>query len=91
MPDAEGYVADAERTAFVLDHVQAVSDAVAQGAPVQGFYAWSLLDNFEWSYGYWPRFGLARVDYETQRRTVKQSGRAYADLVAGHRANRPTT
>ncbi|GAB3689711.1 GH1 family beta-glucosidase [Angustibacter aerolatus] len=91
VPDAEGYVADAERTAFVLDHVQAVSDAVAQGAPVQGFYAWSLLDNFEWSYGYWPRFGLARVDYETQRRTVKQSGRAYADLVAGHRANRPTT
>jgi len=80
-PDADGYVADTERTAFLVDHVAAVQSAIAQGAPVQGYYAWSLIDNFEWAYGYWPRFGLARVDYETQQRTLKLSGQTYAQLI----------
>jgi len=81
-PGPDGVVTDPERTAFLVDHIAAVESAAAQGAPVQGYYAWSLMDNFEWAYGYWPRFGLARVDYATQQRTVKLSGRTYARLIA---------
>ena len=56
-----------------------------RGAPLAGYFAWSLLDNFEWAYGYDKRFGLVHVDYATQRRTVKGSGRRYADLIRAHR------
>jgi len=84
-PDDDGYVDDPERTAYLLDHIGAVARAHAQGAPVKGYFAWSLLDNLEWDYGYWPRFGLAHVDYETQRRTLKASGHAYARLIAASR------
>lgn len=88
-PDANGYVADHERTAYLLDHVDAVADAVAQGAPVRGYFAWTLLDNFEWAHGYRPRFGLAHVDYATQRRVLKLSGQTYRDLIGRNRAARP--
>ena len=88
-PDANGYVADHERTAYLLDHVDAVANAVAQGAPVRGYFVWSLLDNFEWAYGYWPRFGLAYVDYATQRRVLKLSGETYRDLIDRNRAAQP--
>jgi beta-glucosidase len=84
--DANGYVADHERTAYLLDHVDAVAEAVAQGAPVRGYFAWTLLDNFEWAYGYRPRFGLAHVDYATQRRVLKLSGETYRDLIGRNRA-----
>ncbi|CAA9226979.1 MAG: GH1 / GH5_19 [uncultured Blastococcus sp.] len=80
--DDDGYVADHERTQFLCDHVAAMRSAAEQGAPVHGYYAWSLMDNFEWAYGYRPRFGLARVDYGTQRRTLKLSGHTYARLIA---------
>jgi len=69
--------------------VDAVANAVAQGAPVRGYFAWSLLDNFEWAYGYWPRFGLAYVDYATQRRVLKLSGETYRDLIDRNRAAQP--
>ena len=88
-PDQDGYVADHQRSAYLRDHVDAVADACAQGAPVRGYFAWTLLDNFEWAYGYWPRFGLAYVDYATQRRTLKLSGQTYAGLIAEH-AGRPS-
>jgi beta-glucosidase len=88
-PDANGYVADHERTAYLLNHVDAVVDAVAQGAPVRGYFAWTLLDNFEWAYGYRPRFGLAYVDYATQRRVLKLSGETYRDLIDRQRAAQP--
>jgi beta-glucosidase len=84
-PDANGYVADHERAAYLLDHVDAMANAAAQGAPMRGYFAWSLMDNFEWSYGFWPRFGLAYIDYQTQARTLKLSGGTYRQLVAGHR------
>ena len=87
--DANGYVADHERTAYLLDHVDAVAEAVAQGAPVRGYFAWTLLDNFEWAHGYRPRFGLAHVDYATQRRVLKLSGETYRDLIGRNRAARP--
>ncbi len=86
VPDAEGYVHDVQRTAYLCDHIEATASAAAQGAPVRGYFAWSLMDNFEWAYGYWPRFGLAYTDYQTQRRTMKLSGNTYAQLIADHRS-----
>lgn len=76
--DADGRVRDEERTAYLHDHLAAVHDAIAPGADVRGYFAWSLLDNVEWAYGYDKRFGIVRVDYDTQERTVKDSARAYA-------------
>ncbi|MDT4911467.1 MAG: beta-glucosidase [Pseudonocardiales bacterium] len=82
VPDADGYVRDLERAEYLRMHIDAMRSAMADGAPVKGFYAWSLLDNFEWAYGYRPRFGLAYVDYATQRRTIKHSGEVYAEIIA---------
>ena len=79
--DASGYVADADRTAYLSAHIAAVAAARQQGADVRGYFAWSLLDNFEWSYGYAKRFGLVHVDYETQVRTPKQSALWYRDTI----------
>lgn len=75
-------VHDPERRDYVRDHIQSVADAAAQGIPVQGYFAWSLMDNYEWSQGYSKRFGLVYVDYPTQQRIVKDSGHWYASLIA---------
>jgi beta-glucosidase len=72
---------DPGRVAFLRDHLRAVHDAVEQGVPVRGYFHWSFMDNFEWALGYEPRFGLVHVDYETQRRTVKDSGREYGRIA----------
>ncbi|KPC78610.1 beta-glucosidase, partial [Streptomyces sp. NRRL WC-3753] len=77
----DGSVHDPERTAYLQDHLAACARAARAGAPVDGYYAWSLLDNFEWAYGYDKRFGLVHVDYPTQRRTMKTSGHTYARLI----------
>ncbi|MCY0919172.1 GH1 family beta-glucosidase [Streptomyces sp. H27-G5] len=82
----DGSVHDPERAAYLIAHLAACARAARRGAPLAGYYAWSLLDNFEWAYGYDKRFGLVRVDYDTQERTVKTSGAHYADLIAAHRA-----
>ena len=82
----DGRVHDPERTAYLEQHLAACARAVAQGAPLAGYFAWSLLDNFEWAYGYAKRFGLIRVDYKTQQRTIKTSGHRYAELIRAHRA-----
>jgi beta-glucosidase len=82
---ADGTVEDRERTEYLDRHVGACAAAVARGVPLGGYFAWSLLDNFEWAYGYDKRFGLVHVDYPTQRRTVKASGHRYADLIRAHR------
>ncbi|WP_152192482.1 GH1 family beta-glucosidase [Georgenia satyanarayanai] len=83
---SDGSIQDLDRIEYLRDHVQAVSDAVAAGAPVRGYYVWSLLDNFEWGYGYSKRFGIVHVDYETQERTKKASAHWYADLIAAQEA-----
>jgi beta-glucosidase len=75
-------VHDTERTEFLLSHLNAVLDAANAGIDIRGFFYWSLLDNFEWAWGYSKRFGLVHVDYATQRRTIKDSGRSYADIIA---------
>jgi beta-glucosidase/6-phospho-beta-glucosidase/beta-galactosidase len=82
----DGRVDDPERIAYLEQHLAACARAVAQGAPLAGYFAWSLLDNFEWAYGYDKRFGLVYVDYPTQRRTIKSSGHRYAQLIRAHRA-----
>jgi beta-glucosidase len=74
-------VHDERRVAFIRDHIAALRDAIAAGVDVVGYCHWSFLDNFEWKLGYAQRFGLVHVDYETQERTVKDSGRYYAELV----------
>jgi beta-glucosidase len=74
----DGFVADLERLRYVQSHLAAVHDAITAGVPVRGFFAWSLMDNFEWAEGYAKRFGLVHVDYATQRRTVKASGHWYS-------------
>ncbi|MCM2313737.1 MAG: GH1 family beta-glucosidase [Thermoanaerobaculia bacterium] len=77
---AEG-VDDPLRVAYLREHLLAVRDAITRGAEVRGYFAWSLMDNFEWSEGYARRFGIVHVDYATQTRTVKRSGRWYADVI----------
>ncbi len=81
---ADGAVHDPERIAYLRRHLEAVHQAICDGAPVRGYYLWSLLDNFEWAYGYAKRFGIVHVDYATQRRTVKDSGRWYSAVVRGN-------
>lgn len=81
----DGTVDDPDRAGFLSDHLAACARATEHGVPLRGYYAWSLVDNFEWTCGYAKRFGLVRVNYQNQRRTVKTSGRRYADLIAAHR------
>lgn len=80
-PGADGAVHDPERIDFLDGHLRAVREAMDAGVDVRGYFVWSLLDNFEWSKGYAPRFGLVHVDYETQRRTPKDSFTWYRKLV----------
>ena len=81
----DGQIDDPERTRYLEEHLAACADAVNRGVPLAGYFAWSLMDNFEWAYGYDKRFGLVHVDYGTQRRTVKGSGHRYAEVIRGHR------
>lgn len=80
-PDADGRVHDQSRIAYHRAHINAVADAIAHGADVRSYHAWSLYDNFEWASGYRPRFGLVHVDFATQQRTLKASGAWYRDLL----------
>ena len=84
--DESGHVSDPERVAFLRQHVEAVATAVGHEVPVVGYLVWSLFDNFEWEDGYSKRFGLVFVDYASQRRIIKDSGRWYAGFIAGQRA-----
>jgi len=77
----DGRVRDPERTAYILRHLDAVAGAIADGADVRGYFLWSLLDNFEWAWGFQKRFGIVHVDYDTQARTIKDSGFAYATFI----------
>jgi beta-glucosidase len=83
-PGPDGAVHDVERTAFVAAHIDACAAAMADGVPLRGYFVWSLMDNFEWSHGYSKRFGIVHVDYGTQQRRVKDSGRWYADFIRRH-------
>ena len=77
----DGTIEDYERIAYLRDHLTAVHQAIADGVNLRGYFAWSLLDNFEWAEGYAKRFGLVFVDFGTQRRILKRSGEFYANVV----------
>jgi len=81
-PDKTGYVKDFDRISYIRAHLLEISRAIQDGANLQGYYVWSLFDNFEWSSGYAPRFGIVRVDFETQERITKLSGKWYSEVIA---------
>lgn len=83
----DGRIHDRRRVEYLRDHVDAMAQALAADVPLTGYFAWSLMDNFEWAWGYDKRFGIVYVDFDTQERVVKDSGLWYRDLIAG----RPTT
>jgi beta-glucosidase len=87
-PDvAQGPVVDDPlRVSYYREHLLAAHRAIAAGVDLRGYFAWSLLDNFEWSHGYSKRFGLYHVDFATQRRTPKAAARFYADVIRSHGA-----
>jgi beta-glucosidase len=77
-----GVVDDVRRQHYIASHVEAAAAAIGEGVPLIGYFAWALLDNFEWALGYGTRFGLVHVDFATQRRTIKASGQWYRALLA---------
>src|SRR5208337_3991396 len=79
--EADGAVHDADRVAFLKDHLTAVGRALGDGCNVKGYLCWSLLDNFEWAFGLSKRFGIVRVDYQTLRRTPKDSYRFFSEVI----------
>ncbi len=86
-PDASGVIDDQPRIAYLDGHIRAVFDAMVAGVDVRGYLLWTLMDNFEWSEGYHQRFGLAYVDFVSQRRTPKASFSWYRDMIAAQRAS----
>jgi beta-glucosidase len=88
-PNPDGRTFDPGRTEFIRDHLLAIQRAIDAGVPVEGYFYWSLLDNFEWAEGFRSRFGLVHVDYPTGRRLIKESGRAYAAIVAANAVAEP--
>lgn len=83
----ETAVPDRSRSEYLRTHLIAARRALDDGVPLHGYFAWSLLDNFEWRYGYDRRFGIVHVDFETQRRTPKDSARFYANIIRTRGAN----
>jgi len=81
---ADGQVHDAKRVDYLRAHFSAAHKALEQGVRLRGYFAWSLMDNFEWAYGYSRRFGITYVDYKTQRRILKDSARYYASVIAAN-------
>lgn len=86
-PDAQGRVPDVARITYLRDHLEAMARAIRNGVPIRGYHCWSLLDNFEWAQGYSQRFGIVHVDFASQRRTIKDSGRWYAGVAAANRVS----
>jgi beta-glucosidase len=76
-----GRIEDPLRVDYLREHLHAALDAVDRGVDLRGYFVWSLLDNYEWSAGFAKRFGIVHVDYATQQRTIKESGKFYADVI----------
>jgi beta-glucosidase len=83
-PNEKGYVEDRDRIHYLRAHLMEVHKAIQAGANMQGYFLWSLFDNFEWSSGFKPRFGIVRVNYETQERITKLSGRWYSEVIGNN-------
>lgn len=83
-PVENGRVKDHKRINFIRDHLEVCQNALQNGIDLRGYYVWSFLDNFEWNLGYSKRFGIVHVDYETQKRIIKDSGYFYRDAIKEH-------
>jgi beta-glucosidase len=80
-PGPDGTVADPQRVAYLDDHFRVARRAIDEGIDLRGYFVWTLLDNFEWAWGFSKRFGLFYVDYETRQRIPKDSARWFADVT----------
>jgi len=80
---SNGKVDDAKRVEYIRQHLRQLHRAKSEGVNVNGYFVWTLTDNFEWAEGYRTRFGLVHVDFDTQRRTIKDSGFWYRDFLDG--------
>jgi beta-glucosidase len=85
VPNGSEHIDDPDRREYLASHLTASASAIEAGVPLQGYFVWSLLDNFEWALGYSQRFGLVYVDYATRQRVMKTSGLWYRDLIAAAR------
>lgn len=83
--NGNGSVNDPRRLDYLRTHIAACADAIEQGVPLHGYFVWSLMDNFEWAFGYSKRFGIVYIDYPTQSRILKDSGRWYASFLSAYR------
>jgi beta-glucosidase len=83
----DGSVLDPEREAYLTEYIDAAGRAIAKGVPLRGYFAWSMLDNFEWAWGYWKRFGIVYVDFATLERVPKGSYYWYRDFIASQRGS----
>ena len=83
--DGGNTINNSQRAYYLREHISAAGQALAQGVPMLGYFAWSFLDNYEWAQGYSKRFGIVYVDFATQRRIVKDSGRWYGDFIVEQR------
>lgn len=81
-PDASGRVRDTRRLNYLRDHCAAARKAIDHGVPLAGYFIWSLMDNFEWGFGYSQRFGSVWVDFATQQRILKDSALWYREVIA---------
>jgi beta-glucosidase len=84
-PGPDGTVADPQRIEYLDSHFRTAHRAIADGIDLRGYFVWTLMDNFEWAWGFTKRFGLVYVDYETQRRIRKDSAHWFAALTRGNR------
>jgi beta-glucosidase len=82
----DGHVDDTQRISFLKRHLAAVDQAIKAGVDIRGYFLWSLMDNFEWAFGYERRFGVVHIDYSTQKRTVKRSAELVAKFLKERRA-----
>jgi beta-glucosidase len=86
----DGRVHDRERQEYLRAHLGACKEAIEAGVPLEGYFAWSLMDNFEWAWGYGKRFGLVHVDFDTQERLLKDSALWYSEIIRQNRRHEPT-
>lgn len=86
---ADGNVHDPRRENFIREHLKECSLAINDGVDLRGYFVWSFLDNFEWAYGFEKRFGIVRVDYPTQKRILKDSGKWYSKVIAANKVEMP--
>ena len=77
----DGRVRDVRRQKYLTQHLEMLHRSIQDGAPITGYIIWSFIDNLEWACGYRPRFGLVHNDYATQKRTIKDSGRMFSEII----------